>query len=122
MKLKLPLFILAFLFVIGSTAGQEIFNVRNQASNNLKILEEGIKKHAPDAVLTSSQLIKLEKIFIKSNQEKRDLIKAGTHKSDFVEQTFEIDEKYLPTIESILNEKQKLALRKLKAEQQIRVN
>ena len=122
MKHFISVFFFSLLFVCNSIYGQEIFDVRNQAKNNLKVLQEGLKKYAPEAVLSNTQLVKLEKVFIKSNQEKEDLIKAGAHKSDYAVQVVEIDQKYYSAIESILSTKQRTALRKMTEDNKVKVN
>jgi hypothetical protein len=115
MKIKSAIFCLSFLFISSFSFGQDMFNVKNQAQNSLKVLQEQLTKVAPDLTLTDNQIVKLEKVFLKSNKEKEDLIKSSAHKSQYAADAKAIDDKYAPTIASILTEKQRVAFEKVRS-------
>ncbi len=108
-----------FAFVVFALLGsnvnaQEMFDVKNQSENNLKTFQDAIQKVAPDATFSKNQLVKLEKVFLDINKEKKELIQSGIHKHEYAEAVKVFNEKYESRINGILSSEQRIAFQKMK--------
>ena len=94
-------------------SGQTMFDVKQQAENGLKTLTSVVFGDSGES-FTKNQLIKLERIYLKMNQDRKELLRKGSSKGDFSRASAAIEKNYAPMIESVLSSSQRLKLQNYK--------
>ena len=99
----LTLFVL--LFAAMSLSAQS--NIKEKVAYQLKELQTTLIKTDPKVAFSEAQMLKLERILMKRMQEKVQFQRTDISKSDFSAKAKEINEKYQPQLQSVMNKRQK---------------
>lgn len=113
MKLLRTLSLLLFIFSFGLLSGQATLTYNDYVQGSISQLKMQFQRSGYEGKLSDAQILKLEKIFAEKEVKFKSIKTKYTDKGDLGEAFANLDKEYNPKIESVLDDEQKLAFRKV---------